>query len=213
MSTGISQRGRMLVVDDNQVNRMVLQRALEALGRETVPAPDGLDALTLLAANDFDAVLLNVEMPGLDGYGTLQRIKADPTLARLPVIMVSGVETSRRRSSTRSRWNRSPRRAHRWKRAACSVDWGSTARRRERVHRRGFHQVASARARPGRGRTIGRPQPVLRRVCKRDPSLRRCRCRVCGRRSRLMVRRTRRVNRCPRSSNLSGTCAPKDRRS
>lgn len=84
--------GRLLVVDDNSVNRRVLQRALEALGHETVPASDGRMALSLLDEQGFEAVLLDIEMPVLDGFETLQRIKANERLSRLPVIMVSGLE-------------------------------------------------------------------------------------------------------------------------
>ncbi len=92
MTSRSSTAGLLLVVDDNRVNRLVLQKALEALGHETVAAVDGEAALALLEQQPFDAVLLDIEMPVLDGFGTLQRIKGSAPLRHLPVIMVSSVD-------------------------------------------------------------------------------------------------------------------------
>jgi two-component system cell cycle response regulator len=89
------QVGRALVVDDSQVNRMLLTRALAEHGLETVSAEDGLQALELLgngSTGSFDLVLLDIVMPELDGYETLQRIKADDALRHLPVIVISAVD-------------------------------------------------------------------------------------------------------------------------
>ncbi len=90
-----SETGLILVVDDNAVNRMVLKRALEAQGHEVVTAENGLRALELLLAQrerPVDVVLLDLVMPGLDGYETLGRIKSDETLRDLPVIVISAVD-------------------------------------------------------------------------------------------------------------------------
>lgn len=87
--------GRALVVDDNQVNRMLLTRALAEHDLEAVPAENGLRALDLLAngsGGSFDLVLLDIVMPELDGYETLKRIKADDALRHLPVIVISAVD-------------------------------------------------------------------------------------------------------------------------
>ena len=81
--------GRILVVDDGQVNRMVLTKALTADGHVAVTAENGLEALELLRAENeppVDIVLLDLEMPELDGYETLKRIKADERLRHLPVM-------------------------------------------------------------------------------------------------------------------------------
>lgn len=78
--------GRILVVDDARVNRTILVRALEAQGYQTAEAADGLQALARLAAagsEPFDAVLLDLEMPVLDGYETLARIKADDAIGHI----------------------------------------------------------------------------------------------------------------------------------
>ncbi|HNS50840.1 MAG TPA: response regulator [Anaerolineae bacterium] len=84
--------GRMLVVDDNRINRMLLERALGQQGYSVATAENGRQALERLAAEPFDIVLLDVLMPELDGYETLARIKGDDALRHIPVIMISAVE-------------------------------------------------------------------------------------------------------------------------
>jgi adenylate cyclase len=82
----------VLVVDDDPINRTVLVRALEADGHRVAAAEDGARALDLLHARPFDVVLLDVLMPGLDGYETLARIVGDDGLRHIPVIMVSALD-------------------------------------------------------------------------------------------------------------------------
>jgi CheY-like chemotaxis protein len=87
--------GRILVVDDSPVNRLVLTKALGADGHTPLTAEHGLQALELLRSAgdvDVDVVLLDLEMPELDGYETLARIKADDRLRHLPVIIISSVD-------------------------------------------------------------------------------------------------------------------------
>ena len=64
---------RALVVDDNRVNRMLLARALTALGVESIEAESGRQALEIMAETPVDLVLLDLLMPELDGYETLER--------------------------------------------------------------------------------------------------------------------------------------------
>ena len=84
--------GRVLVVDDGELNRKVLVRALEAEGHEAEQAGDGRAALELLRSQPFDVVLLDLVMPEMDGYETLAAIKADDALRHLPVIVISGID-------------------------------------------------------------------------------------------------------------------------
>jgi serine phosphatase RsbU (regulator of sigma subunit) len=84
--------GRVLVVDDVEANRELLARRLRRMGHDVVVAVDGLDALARLAERETDLVLLDVMMPQLDGYDTLARIKQDPVLRHVPVLMVSAVD-------------------------------------------------------------------------------------------------------------------------
>ncbi len=89
-----TEMGIALVVDDSRVNRLVLMRHLAGLGLEAIEAENGADALEMLrtAAGAIDVVLLGVMMPELDGYATLEAMKADDALRHLPVLMISGVE-------------------------------------------------------------------------------------------------------------------------
>jgi class 3 adenylate cyclase len=87
-------RAVALVVDDSPVNRKLLARHLATLDIDALEAPDGRAALTLLGAtgSDVAVVLLDIEMPEMDGYETLAAIKADEALRHIPVIMISSVE-------------------------------------------------------------------------------------------------------------------------
>lgn len=86
-------KARVLVVDDSLVNRRLLVRALAQEGYDGRTAADGIEALATLRADaELDAVLLDLEMPGLDGYGVLAEIKGDASLRHLPVIVITGVD-------------------------------------------------------------------------------------------------------------------------
>jgi adenylate cyclase len=91
MSTELAG-GRVLVVDDDRVNRMLLTRSLEREGHSVVCAENGVEALELLRDDPCDVVLLDIVMPELDGVSVLERVKSDPDLQNLPVIMISGVD-------------------------------------------------------------------------------------------------------------------------
>jgi DNA-binding response OmpR family regulator/predicted metal-dependent HD superfamily phosphohydrolase len=84
--------GRILVVDDNRINRMMLERALTQQGYIVATAENGRQALETLKAEPFDLVLLDILMPEMDGYETLGCIKSDDALRHLPVIMISAVD-------------------------------------------------------------------------------------------------------------------------
>ncbi|MEU5212432.1 response regulator [Streptomyces sp. NPDC020742] len=85
------RKGRVLVVDDDRTNRMMLTYRLEMAGLETATSENGLEALQMLRESDFDVVLLDILMPGMDGYATLDLMKHDQQLSRTPVIMMSAV--------------------------------------------------------------------------------------------------------------------------
>ncbi|MBA2239901.1 MAG: response regulator [Solirubrobacterales bacterium] len=86
---GEGYHGTLLVVDDNEANRDVLSRSLVRLGYSVRCAENGRVALDLLAATDVDLVLLDIMMPELDGYGVLERRRADPRLRDVPFIVIS----------------------------------------------------------------------------------------------------------------------------
>jgi PleD family two-component response regulator len=86
--------GTVLVVDDSRMNRATLARLLERLGHAVVQAENGREALEAMRddARRVDVVLLDLIMPELDGFATLEAMKADPVLATIPVIVVSGLD-------------------------------------------------------------------------------------------------------------------------
>jgi adenylate cyclase len=83
---------RVLVVDDNEMNRDMLSRRLMRLNYEVLMAEDGEQALAMVREQDFDLVLLDIMMPTISGYEVLERIKADDTTKHIPVIMISAVD-------------------------------------------------------------------------------------------------------------------------
>lgn len=86
------QPGRILVVDDSDDNRLMLHRLLINQGHEVEIAEDGVQALEKMHSQNFDAVLLDVMMPNMDGYVVLEKMKEDERLRNLPVIMISAVD-------------------------------------------------------------------------------------------------------------------------
>lgn len=83
---------RILVVDDNQLNLDLLNARLTMEYYEVVTAVNGRQALDLLQAEPFDIVLLDVMMPGMDGFEVCRRIKGDPATMDLPVVMVTALD-------------------------------------------------------------------------------------------------------------------------
>jgi len=86
------ETGRLLVVDDNETNREVLQRRLTAQGHDVRVAHNGTQALDMLRTQDFDLVLLDILMPEIDGFDVLVRVKSDEALRDIPVIMISALD-------------------------------------------------------------------------------------------------------------------------
>jgi class 3 adenylate cyclase len=87
-----SSPGRLLVVDDNKVNRLLLGRSLEQQGHSVEMAENGLQALEMMHSKPFDLVLLDIEMPEMDGYQVLEKATADLKLRDIPIIITSALE-------------------------------------------------------------------------------------------------------------------------
>jgi class 3 adenylate cyclase/CheY-like chemotaxis protein len=84
--------GRLLLADDDPINRELLGRRLEKLGYQVTECVNGREALELASTGGFDLVLLDLLMPELDGAQVLARMKADPKLQHVPVIMISALD-------------------------------------------------------------------------------------------------------------------------
>ncbi len=80
---------RILVVDDNPVSRELVREVLQAPGREIVEAAHGREALEQARAAPPDLVLLDIQMPVLDGYAVLAEMRRDPRLASTPIVALT----------------------------------------------------------------------------------------------------------------------------
>jgi adenylate cyclase len=81
--------GQLLVVDDNKVNRLLLARGLESQGHVISTAENGRIAMEMLRAKSYDLVLLDIDMPEMNGFEVLEALLKDEDLRHLPVIMTS----------------------------------------------------------------------------------------------------------------------------
>lgn len=89
----MAERGaRLLIADDNKVNRLLLGRTLKLDGHQIAAAENGRIALEMLRREAFDLLLLDMEMPELDGFGVLEHLRGDDELRDLPVIVTSSLE-------------------------------------------------------------------------------------------------------------------------
>jgi len=92
---------RILMVEDTEDNRQILRDLFAATDYELIEAADGAQGLAMARAHKPDLILMDIQLPVLDGYETTRRIKADPELRDIPVIAVtsyalSGDETKAR---------------------------------------------------------------------------------------------------------------------
>jgi class 3 adenylate cyclase len=85
-------RANVLVVDDNEDNRIVLARRLERQGHHVASAENGRLAIEQLEADEFDLILLDIMMPEMNGYQVLEYLKASSELRHVPVIVISAVD-------------------------------------------------------------------------------------------------------------------------
>ena len=85
-------KGRILVVDDEMLNRTLLSTNLQESGYTVEMAEDGQQALQMLHSREFDAVLLDLIMPRMDGYQVLAEMRGDAQLRRIPVIVISAMD-------------------------------------------------------------------------------------------------------------------------
>ena len=92
MADALRGPARLLVADDNKVNRLLLARSLELQGHSVACAANGKVALEMLREGSFDLMLLDMEMPEMDGFQVLEQLTGDRALRDLPVIVTSSLE-------------------------------------------------------------------------------------------------------------------------
>jgi two-component system cell cycle response regulator DivK len=93
---------RILVVEDQEDNRRILHDLLTNAGYEIIQAENGEEALRAAAAQRPDLILMDIQLPLLDGYEATRRIKADPALRAIPVIVVTSYALSGDESKARA---------------------------------------------------------------------------------------------------------------
>jgi sigma-B regulation protein RsbU (phosphoserine phosphatase) len=84
--------GAILIVDDDEANRVMLARRLRRYGYTVSVASSGMQGLNLARVQELDLVLLDMIMPGLDGFQVLAKFKAEPRLRNVPVVMLSALD-------------------------------------------------------------------------------------------------------------------------
>ena len=85
---------RVLVVDDLVPNVKLLSAKLQAEYFDVVTAFSGPEALQKIAASPPDLILLDVMMPGMDGFEVCRRLKADPVTSHIPIVMITALSDS-----------------------------------------------------------------------------------------------------------------------
>jgi two-component system cell cycle response regulator DivK len=85
---------RILVVEDHEENRRIMRDLLTAAGYEMIEALTGEEGIALAERQRPDLILMDIQLPGLDGYETTRRIKAQPALRAIPIIAVTSYALS-----------------------------------------------------------------------------------------------------------------------
>jgi two-component system cell cycle response regulator DivK len=97
---------RILVVEDHEENRQILRDLLTHAGYEMREALTGEDGVTAAARERPDLILMDIQLPGIDGYEVTRRIKADPALRAIPIIAVTSYALSGDDQKARRRMRR-----------------------------------------------------------------------------------------------------------
>ena len=85
---------RILVIEDHEENRRILRLLLASAGYEVIEAATGEDGVTLAETGRPNLILMDIQLPGLDGYEATRRIKANPALHQIPIIVVTSYALS-----------------------------------------------------------------------------------------------------------------------
>jgi two-component system cell cycle response regulator DivK len=92
---------RILVIEDTEDNRQIIRDLLSSVGYELIEAVDGLAGVALAQKERPDLILMDIQLPEIDGYEATRRIRAIPELARTPIIAVTSYALSGDEAKTR----------------------------------------------------------------------------------------------------------------
>lgn len=87
-------RNRILVIEDQEDNRRILRDLLTSVGYELIEAVTGPEGVAMAETHRPDLILMDIQLPGLDGYEVTRRIKANPDLRAIPIIAVTSFALS-----------------------------------------------------------------------------------------------------------------------
>jgi two-component system, cell cycle response regulator DivK len=93
---------RILVVEDTEDNRQILRDLLSAAGFDLLEAVDGQAGVAMAQAHKPDLILMDIQLPVIDGYEATRRIKADPALRHIPIVAVTSYALSGDEEKTRA---------------------------------------------------------------------------------------------------------------
>ena len=92
---------RILVVEDTEDNRQIIRDLLSSVGYELIEASDGAEGVAMAQSQRPDLILMDIQLPQMDGYEATRRIRAIPDLARVPIIAVTSYALSGDEAKTR----------------------------------------------------------------------------------------------------------------
>jgi len=93
---------RILIVEDTEDNRRIVRDLLTSVGYELIEAVDGSEGVALAQSERPDLILMDIQLPGIDGYEATRRIRAIPDLAKVPIIAVTSYALSGDEAKTRA---------------------------------------------------------------------------------------------------------------
>jgi two-component system cell cycle response regulator DivK len=93
---------RILVIEDTEDNRQIVRDLLESAGYALIEALDGLEGVAAAEREHPDLILMDIQLPGIDGYEATRRIRAVPALATVPIIAVTSYALSGDEAKTRA---------------------------------------------------------------------------------------------------------------
>ncbi len=85
---------QVLIIEDQEDNRRIMTDMLNAAGFEVIEAVNGEDGVSMAQSHVPDLILMDIQLPGLDGYEATRRIKAQPDLSAIPIIVVTSYALS-----------------------------------------------------------------------------------------------------------------------
>ena len=93
---------RILVIEDTEDNRQIIRDLLSSVGYELIEAADGTEGVAMARSHRPDLILMDIQLPGMDGYEATRQIRATPALAKVPIIAVTSYALSGDEAKTRA---------------------------------------------------------------------------------------------------------------